>query len=179
MLCQDKQTTKLRVVYNGSAKTQTDPLSLNDCLKTGLNMIPQLFDVLVKFQWHLVTLTADIEQAFLMIAIALQDRDVLRFLWFNDPCDPDSEIVRIRFAHLVFGLRPSPAILGSVISHHLDKYWCQLRKPTQSIKNSFYVDDLISGGTTVEEAFNIYSVARRVMSKGVSTYGSGAPIHKG
>ena len=45
-----KQTTKLRVVYNGSAKTKMDPLSLNDCLKTGPNMIPRLFDVLVKFR---------------------------------------------------------------------------------------------------------------------------------
>ena len=50
VLHQDKQTTKLRVVYNGSAKTKTDPLSLNDCLKTGPSMIPRLFDVLVKFQ---------------------------------------------------------------------------------------------------------------------------------
>ena len=162
----DKQTTKLRVVYNGSAKTKTDPLSLNDCLKTGPNMIPRLFDVLVKFRWHVIALTADIEQAFLMIAIAPQDRDVLRFLWYKDPHDPDSEIVRMRFARLVFGLRPSPAILGSVISHHLDKYQCQLREATQSIKNSFYVDDLISGGATIEEVFNIYSLAKRVMSEG-------------
>ena len=163
VVCHDKQTTKLRVVYNGS---EMDPLSLNDCLKTGPNMIPRLFDVLVKFRWHLVALRADIEQAFLMIAIAPQDRDVLRFLWFEDPRNPDSEIVRMRFAHLVFGLRPSPAILGSVISHHLDKYQNQLHETTQSIKNSFYVDNLISGGATVEDAFNIYSIAKKVMSEG-------------
>ena len=83
------------------------------------------------------------------------------FLWFKDPCDPDSEIVKMRFACLVFRLRTFPAILGSVISHHLDKCQCQLRKRTQSIKNLFYVDDLTSGGATAEEAFNIYySVAR-------------------
>jgi len=39
---QDKhmQTTKLRVVYDGLARTRVDRLSLNDCLKTGPNMIP-------------------------------------------------------------------------------------------------------------------------------------------
>ena len=75
-------------------------------------------------------------------------------------------IVKLRFARLVFGLRPSPAVLGSVISHHLDKYQGQLREVTQSIKNSFYVDDLVSGAATVEEAFNMYSVAKRVMAEG-------------
>ena len=45
MLRNDKQTTKLRVVYDGSAKTKIDPLSLNNCLTTGPNMIPRLFDV--------------------------------------------------------------------------------------------------------------------------------------
>ena len=166
VLRHDKQTTKLRVVYDGSAKTKTDPLSLNDCLKTGPNMIPKLFDVLVKFRWQSVALTADIEQAFLMIGITPKDRDVIRFLWFKDPRETDSEIVKLRFARLVFGLRPSPAILGSVISHHLDKCQDQLREVCQSVKNSFYVDDLISGGATIEEAFNIYSVAKRVMAEG-------------
>jgi len=127
VLRHDKRTSKLRIVYDGLAKTETDPLSLNDCLKTGPNMIPKLFDVLVTFRWQAVAVTADIKQAFLMISIAPQDREVLRFLWFKNPHDTDSEIVKLRFARLVFGLRPSPAVLGSVISHHLDKYQGQLR----------------------------------------------------
>ena len=89
-------------------------------------MIPRLFDVLIKFRWQVVAVTADIEQAFLMIAIAPQDRDVLRFLWFKDRHDADSEILSLRFTRLVFGLHPSPAILGSVISHYLNKYQCQI-----------------------------------------------------
>lgn len=70
---QDKQTTKLRIVYDGSAKTKTDSISLNDCLETGPNLIPKLFDVLITFRWHLVAVTADIEKAFLMIGIRPSD----------------------------------------------------------------------------------------------------------
>ena len=77
---QDKQTTKLRIVYNGSARLKADVVSLNDCLKTGPNLIPKLFNALIKFRWYLVTLTADIEKAFLMIGIVPCDRDMLRFL---------------------------------------------------------------------------------------------------
>ena len=58
-----------------------DPLSLSDCLKTGPNMIPDFLMFLLNFH----ALMADIELAFLMIAIVPQDRDVLRFLWYKDP----------------------------------------------------------------------------------------------
>ena len=54
-----------------------------------------------------------------MIHISEEDRDALRFLWLQDPLDPRSTVVHFRFTRLVFGLRPSPAILGSVISNHL------------------------------------------------------------
>jgi len=162
---QDKQTTKLRIVYDGSAKTRTNPVSLNDCLKTGPNFIPKLFDVLIRFRWHLVALTADIERAFLMISISPEDRDALRFLWLKNPNDVASDILELRFTRLVFGLRPSPAILGSVISHHLDKYQPEYGHLASEIKNSFYVDDLISGGATIDQAFRLYTVARQTMAQ--------------
>ena len=41
------QTTKLRIVYDGSARAQGDDCSLNDCLQKGPNYIPKLFEVLV------------------------------------------------------------------------------------------------------------------------------------
>jgi len=69
----------------------------------------------------------------------------------------------LQFIRLVFGLRPSPAILGS---KHLDTYKSRYPALIQSIRDSFYVDDLISGGTTVEEALNIYVVAKNIMSEG-------------
>ena len=38
----NRETTKLRIVYDGSAKSPGQQLSLNDCLPTGPNYIPQL-----------------------------------------------------------------------------------------------------------------------------------------
>jgi hypothetical protein len=68
---------------------------------------------------------ADIEKAFLMVGINNEHRDMLRFLWFDDPfIDEPATVVLInlRFNRLMFGLRPSPSILGSVIQHQLDSY---------------------------------------------------------
>ena len=117
----ERATTKIRIVYDGSAKLDSEP-SLNECLEVGPNLIPKLFDILVQFQSNAIALTADIEKAFLMIGIVPADRDALRFLWFQDPSKIDSPILHLRFNRVVFGLKPSPAILGSVIQHHLNKY---------------------------------------------------------
>ena len=81
---QDRETTKLRIVYDGSAKPPDRDYSLNDCLETGPNYIPQLFDTLVKFRWHRIGLTADIEKAFLMVAINEKNKDMVRFLWLKN-----------------------------------------------------------------------------------------------
>ena len=69
-----------------------------------------------------MALTGDIEKAFLMISIRESDRDMLRFLWLEDPLQESSKLLHFQFTRLVFRLRLPPAILGSVISHHLEKY---------------------------------------------------------
>ena len=117
-----KSTTKVRIVYDGSAKSKESGLSLNDCLQTGPNLIPKLFDVLARFRSQLIAVTADIEKAFLMIGICESNRNMLCFLWFNDLKCEDSEVIQLRFTHLVLDLQSSPAILGAVIAHHVHKY---------------------------------------------------------
>ena len=42
---QDKQTTKVRIVYDGSARSAANSFSLNNCLMTGPNLIPKLFNI--------------------------------------------------------------------------------------------------------------------------------------
>lgn len=162
----DKQTTKLRIVYDGSATPGKGELSINDCLQPGPNFIPKLFDVLVKFRWHPVALTADIEKAFLMIGVQEADRDMLRFLWFEDPPNLNSEISHFRFTRLVFGLRPSPAILGSTIAHHLDLHKNIHPELVKQIEDSLYVDDLVTGAEDEAKALHVYQTSKKVMAEG-------------
>ena len=162
----DKATTKLRVVYDGSAKTKTRNYSLNDCLLTGPNLIPQIFDLLVRFRQNPVGLVADIEKAFLMIGINEEDRNMLRFLWLKDAKDPHSEILKLRFCRLVFGLRPSPAILGATIQHHLETHEKQKPEIVEHLKKSLYVDDFVSGAENDERALEIYKGSKQLMSTG-------------
>ena len=80
----DSATTKMRIVYDASAKTSPSALCLNDCLYTGPNLIQNLSSILIKFRKHKVAFVADIEKAFLQIALYQNDRDATRFLWFKD-----------------------------------------------------------------------------------------------
>ena len=158
----DRETTKLRIVYVGSAKPPKRTHSLNDCLETGPNYTPQLFDTLVNFRWHKIGLTADIEKAFLIVGINETDRDMLRFLCLKDPDDLNSEIVHLRFTCLVFGLRPSPAILASTIRHHLDSQVSEEFKPhfIELLKKSLYVDDLVTGEGDEAKALELCSKSK-------------------
>ena len=135
----DRVTTKLRVVYDGSATTDTREHSLNDCLFAGPNYSPQIFDILVKFRKNRIGLVADIEKAFLMISICKKDRDMLMFLWLKNLEGEHSEVVKLRFCRLVFGVRSSPAILGAVIDHHLSTYETSKVETVKCLRDSLYV----------------------------------------
>ena len=84
VICEERTTSKVRVVFDASCKSQSDDLSINDCLERGPNCIPLLFDVMVRFRVHTIALLADIEKAFFPIEIRPEDRDFLRFLWLDD-----------------------------------------------------------------------------------------------
>ena len=72
----------------------------------------------------------------------------------------------MRFCRLVFGLRPSPAILGATIRHHVDLYKDQHPALVELIKKSLYVDDLITGEDNVDNTFSIYQNSKKMMSEG-------------
>ena len=79
---QDKQTTRIRIVYDASARSNGP--SLNDTLYVGPSLGQNIMDIMLRFRVYKVALTADIEKAFLMIKVADEDRDALRFLWLED-----------------------------------------------------------------------------------------------
>ena len=58
----DKDTTKVRVVYDASAKSNGS--SLNDCLHVGPKFNQRINELLFRFRSYPVSLVADIKKAF-------------------------------------------------------------------------------------------------------------------
>ena len=79
----ERQTTKLHVVFDGSARSSSS-LSLNYELESGVNHMPLSFNTVIRFRMHPVVLTADIEKAFLQVQSKKPDRTILRLIWFVD-----------------------------------------------------------------------------------------------
>ncbi|XP_033212264.1 uncharacterized protein LOC117169865 [Belonocnema kinseyi] len=73
-------STKLRVVFNGSAKTNTG-LSLNDKLMVGPTIQSDIVSLILKFRLHNYVITADIEKMYRQIHVRPEDRKYQRILW--------------------------------------------------------------------------------------------------
>ena len=78
------ESTKIRIVFDGSARANERSPSLNDCLETGPPLQNLLWSLLVRNRSKAVALAGDLKQAFLQIRIREEDRDSLRFHWIKD-----------------------------------------------------------------------------------------------
>ena len=164
----DRETTKLRIVFDGSAKTSERELSMNDYLNNGPNFIPPLFDILTRFRAKPIALVADVEKAFLQISIEERDRNTLRFVWYQPPSEGQGTplLKQYRFCRLMFGLKPSPSILGFVISEHLKKFEETEPQTVDTLRSQLFVDDFLGGTDSVEEGFKLYKTSKTIMNSG-------------
>ena len=81
---QHAETTKVRIVYDASAKQSKSSPSLNESLHIGPPMMPLMYDVLLRLRCYNTALIGDIQKAFLNIEVEENDRDSLRFIWVDD-----------------------------------------------------------------------------------------------
>ena len=75
---EDKKASKLRIVFDASAK-KNGP-SLNEVLYKGQQIIPLIFDILIRFRTYDIALTSYIEKASHQVSAHEKDRELLRFL---------------------------------------------------------------------------------------------------
>ena len=162
----DKETTKIRAVFDASCKVNGP--SLNEILYPGPNLLLKIFDALTRFRFNPIGLLADIKQAFLNVGISDEHKNYLRFLWY-DINNENSPCIVYRFLRVVFGVTSSPFLLNATIKHHLNKYSCieTIKAVVEVLLNDLYVDDLVSGVSSISEGKHFFNVAKRIMSEGV------------
>ena len=110
-----------------------------------------LFGTLIRFKLHKITIVADMEKVFFNIGTQENDRDVLRFLWKEDPCD-----IKLKLKVLVHV--SSMFHLEATIDHHLNSFLEYHSKINpgiiNKIRHSLYVNDLSSGTEKLKNDVN-------------------------
>ena len=153
----ERESTKVRIVFDGSAKSKNE-YSLNDCLHEGPNMFPNIVGVMIRFRLYKYALTGDIEKAFLQVGLQNSDRDLVRFLWFEDKLNnayPSTRAISYRFTRVPFGAKASPFLLNATIRFHIDSIETKYPQLVPLLRKSLYVDDFITSCASIDHLFAI------------------------
>ena len=145
---EDRVTTKVRVVFDTAAKQ--DGKSLNDATWPGPKLQRYLVDVLTRFRWAPVALSADISEMFLQVKLQDKDRRYHWFLWrdFDTSREPDV----YEFQQLLFGNTASPFFSWYVLQTHAKTHASYFPEAAGTVEDWMYVDDALDSCETVESA---------------------------
>ena len=166
MIKSDRETTKTRIVFDVSARSDKNKPSLNDILYSGPCLLPLIEDILLRLRLGRIAVNADIQQAFLQISVNECHRNYLRFLWYNNIFDEN--ILKVyRFGRVLFGPTCSPFLLNGTVKVHIEKH---VNHDTRAVLETFlrnlYVDDTAKSFNSIADASKFYRITSSVMSKG-------------
>ena len=155
---------KMRVVFDCSAEWHS--ISINQSLMSGPELTNQIFGVLVKFREEPVAVMADIEAMFYQVFVAGKYRSLLSFLWWeNGNCDLSPQTYHMN-VH-VFGAASPPSCsnyaLRKTAADNETKYGT---KVSETLRNNFYVDDMLKSVLNEETAIKLIQGVRKICADG-------------
>jgi len=158
-----KKPDKLRVVFDCSARYQGT--SLNDYLLSGPDLTNNLFGVLCRFRQHPVAVMCDTEKMFHQCHVSHEDRDFLRFVWWEDG-DTSNEPQDYRMNVHLFGATSSPGCANFALKHLSRMFEQDYPLAASFLHQDFYVDNGITSVCCVEEAKKLTVEARELCARG-------------
>ncbi|XP_055633436.1 uncharacterized protein LOC129773808 [Toxorhynchites rutilus septentrionalis] len=161
-------TTKLRVVFDGSACTDSG-YSLNDALMKGPILQDELLTLLLRFRKHQVALVGDIEKMYRQVRIHNEDTVFQRIFWRFSVEDP---IEIYELLTVTYALTPSSFLATRVIKQLAIDEIGNHPEACAALERDMYVDDYIGGAASVESACYL----RKEMD--ILTSKSGFPLRK-
>ncbi|XP_046422348.1 uncharacterized protein LOC124180644 [Neodiprion fabricii] len=140
-------TTKLRVVFNGSQRTNLG-LSLNDNLLVGPKVQTDLADILLRWRQYPVAFSSDIVKMYRQILVHNDDQDFQRILWREEPELPIEEY---QLTTVTYGLASAPYLAIRVLHQLVQDEGKQYPFASHVILENTYVDDILSRAEDVDQ----------------------------
>ena len=165
-----KKPDKIRVVFDCSAEFGGEVL--NSHLLQGPDMTNSLTGLLCRFRRKPVALSCDIQNMFNQVGVNTDDRNYLRFLWWENG-DVNQEPQEYRMTTHLFGARSSPASAMFALRKTADSYEDEYGgEAAEFVRRNFYIDDGIASVDSEEEAVRLINSTREMCARG------GFQLHK-
>lgn len=158
----DSITTKLRVAFDASAKSENDK-SLNDILLVGPNLQNNLLHILLRFRTYKYVITGDIAMMFRQTLVAETDRSMQLILWRSME---DAPMKTFSLNTVTYGTSCAPYLamrcLKQLAKEESDAYPLAQRV----LKSDFYMDDVLTGSDDREEIISLQKQLTALLAKG-------------
>ncbi|XP_073841434.1 uncharacterized protein [Musca autumnalis] len=144
----DSTTTKLRVVFDASAKTSSS-CSLNDLMYTGPTVQSELFSILLRFRLPKFVFTTDIEKMYKQILLHPDDQKYQLIIWREDTTHPVSYY---KLNTVTYDTRTAPYLATKCLQKIADDNMDRYPLGSKMLKENFYMDDGLSGADSLSTA---------------------------
>ncbi|XP_055701637.1 uncharacterized protein LOC129800919 [Phlebotomus papatasi] len=144
-------STPVRVVFDASSKTSSS-LSLNSVLKVGPRIQEDLFNILIRYRQYNHVLKADIQKMFRQVKMHEDDQNLQRILWRDSPEKP---LQTFLLTTVTYGTASAPYLSTRCMQQLVMDDGDKFPQAKEIALKDFYVDDLLTGTQTIEEAINL------------------------
>lgn len=155
-------STPLRVVFDASAK-DAQGTSLNDTLLAGQKLQNNIFHLLLRFRWHAVVFTADVKQMYRQIRVSPEDAEYQRILWRPSVNEPIGDY---RLLTVTYGVSSAPYQALRTIAQLAKESVAEHPNGSAVLDRDIYVDDVVSGAESVEQARFLRSELSAILASG-------------
>ena len=159
---EDSLTTRIRVVFDGSAKTSSG-VSLNESLMVGPTIQNDLFTLLTRFRSHRYALTADIEKMYRQVLVHSDDASYQKILFRKTP---NETLKEFSLDTVTYGTSCAPFLAIRSLHQLADDEGSKYPIAAAVLKEDFYVDDLLTGANTLREAILLRDELIALLEKG-------------
>ncbi|XP_044588714.1 uncharacterized protein LOC123267892 [Cotesia glomerata] len=153
-------TTKVRVVFDASAKTDKG-ISLNEVLLTGPTIQDNLFTILLRFRTFIYAMTSDIAQMYRQICIHPDHHKFQRILYYHN-----NNISTFELKRVTFGVSAAPFLAIRTVNQLADEESHNFPIASKILKRDLYVDNLSTGTNSLTEILQLRDEIIQLVRKG-------------
>lgn len=155
-------TTKLRVVFDGSAQSSTG-IALNDILMVGPTLQEDLVSIIMRFRIHRYVMTADIAKMYRQVLVDDTFQELQKILWRQED---SKQVQTYKLTTVTYGTASASYLAIKSLRQLAEIEKNNFPKGSEVALRDFYVDDLLTGASSKQEMLCIQEELCNFLPKG-------------